>query len=476
MTEPSNRSSTTCHNAASSDEEHQLGSNGSSAAEKRQQSRQNDLGVAQGSKRELKSGYSGSSSPRPHILKFPYPQQYPKSQEQIENITLIRREQEIRKAGREEDPGIPQLNDEQSLEEFQATMQDHQLVANYEVVNDFKRQKVARCCFWALVAAVLVTGSSVALGLLLGDKKRNGSSPVMPELSVFPTMSPSEDVSLECLLSSSADLTDQQKNLQTAIMDMHPELDSGMKTAGTPERASLCWLSDLDEFQIESNDEFEHVYELIQRFALGVIYYHFITFSDTNKLVDTNWLGTSKECMWDRIQCTDGQRVDLIDFDNLELRGSLPTTIALLTHLSEINFGRNQLSGALPSELWRITDLKNLSLGFNAFSGTMPTLLTKLTNLDALFVQENNFSGELPLFSDLVGLKEISIIDNRNIVGALSTIGLSGVGKYLVPKAINHKSARFTHVTCPYHNFRNLAFRARWYLLHPKCRQFDETL
>ena len=65
------------------------------------------------------------------------------------------------------------------------------------------------------------------------------------------------------------------------------------------------------------------------------------------------------------------------------LSGTLPTELALLTHLGALSLSYNLLSGTLPTELALMTNLSTTWLGSNRFSGEIPTEIALLPRLES---------------------------------------------------------------------------------------------
>nr|XP_004295664.2 PREDICTED: probable leucine-rich repeat receptor-like serine/threonine-protein kinase At3g14840 isoform X1 [Fragaria vesca subsp. vesca] len=118
------------------------------------------------------------------------------------------------------------------------------------------------------------------------------------------------------------------------------------------------------------------------------------------------------------------------------LPGTLPSEMARLPYLQQIDLARNylngtippewgslplvnislvgnRLTGSIPVELANITTLKSLTIDFNNFSGGLPWELGFLPSIETLVLTSNNFTGELPdTFAKLTKLKDFRIIDN----------------------------------------------------------------
>lgn len=76
--------------------------------------------------------------------------------------------------------------------------------------------------------------------------------------------------------------------------------------------------------------------------------------------------------------------------------GPIPSNIANLTYLYELDLSNNLFSGSFPTALLGITNLSFLDLRFNLFSGGVPPLLFTKDELEILFINNNNFMQQLP--------------------------------------------------------------------------------
>ena len=154
----------------------------------------------------------------------------------------------------------------------------------------------------------------------------------------------------------------------------------------------------------------------------------------------TNWLGDpGSECDWFGVVCDAGggtvkelslrsnqlvgpipsELADLVNLTNLdlgqnELSGSVPTRLGQLANLEELGLFGNELSGPLPPELGNLENLEVLVLASNQFTGTLPPELGNLVNLEVLVLASNQFTGTLPPeLGNLVNLTQLSLGNNR---------------------------------------------------------------
>jgi Leucine-rich repeat (LRR) protein len=102
------------------------------------------------------------------------------------------------------------------------------------------------------------------------------------------------------------------------------------------------------------------------------------------------------------------------------LTGSLPSEVALLQNLAELEVPNTMLQGTIPEELYAgATSLKRLNLDGCQFSGTIKTEIGLLTNLVSVKLANNNFHGSIPTeLSALSSLVDIHLNGN-NFTGSL---------------------------------------------------------
>ena len=132
-------------------------------------------------------------------------------------------------------------------------------------------------------------------------------------------------------------------------------------------------------------------------------------------------------CSWPGVVC--GKADALAQSRIKELRlgaalahaGTLPTEIGRLDSLRVLQVHRNSLSGTLPSTLGVLTGLTDLWLGANAFSGTLPTELARLSQMVEMQVHKNSISGFLPATLAVLPLLSQTQLHRNALSGTLPT-------------------------------------------------------
>lgn len=218
---------------------------------------------------------------------------------------------------------------------------------------------------------------------------------------------PSSSLYVDGCLSSNDGLSNRFMAMRDLAISAFPSSASVVDSFGTPARAALCWVANLDSYQIEVVQSDEYIF--IERFALGIIYYHFVgTASQVdNGLSTSNWLRPIPVCQWDFLLCgnaTDNTTVHSLLLPSLQLKGSIPSELALLTKLTHIDLAYNNLSGSVPAEFWNMSQLEVLDVSVNTLTGSISRNLNRFTNLVRLHLDTNSFSG---IFPDIVQLTSL---------------------------------------------------------------------
>ena len=105
-------------------------------------------------------------------------------------------------------------------------------------------------------------------------------------------------------------------------------------------------------------------------------------------------------------------RVRKLVLENLGLTGPIPTDIASLTKLEELDLSGNDLTGPIPRELDELANLKVLDLSHNDLSGRITHDLVELARLQELDLSHNGLTG--PISHNLGKLTMLKELDLRN--------------------------------------------------------------
>ena len=164
---------------------------------------------------------------------------------------------------------------------------------------------------------------------------------------------------------------------------------------------------------------------------------------------NTGWL-TGTPDTWNGISITDS-RVTSISLGTNNLVGSVPSEIANLTQLENLQLHENSLTDTIPAALWELPLLGSVSLYTNQLTGTLPNNMGSHGNFSYLELAENAFSGSIPeglsvnegltylnlshnqfdgavpsSFTNLVGLQTL-YLNNNNLVDLPDLSSLSAI-------------------------------------------------
>ncbi|MFS7997800.1 putative non-specific serine/threonine protein kinase [Helianthus anomalus] len=97
-----------------------------------------------------------------------------------------------------------------------------------------------------------------------------------------------------------------------------------------------------------------------------------------------------------------------------KLTGSVPSSIAELTKVVQIEIYNNSLTSELPAVGWlKMTALRLIDISMNRFTGTVPEELCSL-QLESLHLYENELESKLPkIISNSSNLYELRLFGNR---------------------------------------------------------------
>lgn len=100
---------------------------------------------------------------------------------------------------------------------------------------------------------------------------------------------------------------------------------------------------------------------------------------------------------WDWVECSSDfpPRITKVGLSGKNLTGEIPSEIAELTSLVELQLNNNSLTGYIP-DLSALSKLTVLHLENSKLKGTLPTFLANLPRLRELYVQNNQLGGQIP--------------------------------------------------------------------------------
>ncbi|XP_022945835.1 receptor protein kinase-like protein ZAR1 [Cucurbita moschata] len=151
----------------------------------------------------------------------------------------------------------------------------------------------------------------------------------------------------------------------------------------------------------------------------------------------SNWNSSDQNpCSWNGVTCND-LRVVSLSIPKKNLKGILPSSLGILSHLRHVNLRNNKLHGTLPLELFQANGIQSLVIFGNSFSGFVPNDVGKLKNLQILDLSHNFFNGSLPV--SLIQCTRLRVLDisHNNLTNALP-VGFGSSLNFLEKLDVSH--------------------------------------
>lgn len=105
--------------------------------------------------------------------------------------------------------------------------------------------------------------------------------------------------------------------------------------------------------------------------------------------------------------------VELINLQNNNLSGTIPTEIGDFLELSELRINNNSLTGTIPGEIGGLTNLVRLDLNDNSLTGNLPADMGLLSSAEIIQLQNNSFTGIVPAsFQNLLNIRRLILSNN----------------------------------------------------------------
>ena len=148
--------------------------------------------------------------------------------------------------------------------------------------------------------------------------------------------------------------------------------------------------------------------------------------TDITSIVAQGWRCNARDqpltnvCRWKGVKCDYHGNVVQFFPSGLNLTGTLPADLDLLTDCYSIVLFSNQLAGTIPSTLGQLSGkLNTLHLAANKLTGTIPSSLGNISSLSNLFLFQNRLRGTIPeSLGELTQLTQLDL-SNNDLSGAV---------------------------------------------------------
>eukprot|EP00934_Nitzschia_sp_Nitz4_P001516 Nitzschia sp. Nitz4//scaffold140_size61219//22690//23858//NITZ4_006438-RA/size61219-augustus-gene-0.62-mRNA-1//-1//CDS//3329536221//1516//frame0 len=238
-----------------------------------------------------------------------------------------------------------------------------------------------------------------------------------------------------------------------------------LETVGSPQYLAAQWI--LEDNICPDADNFQQRYAYVVGIYASEPDPSWVESFETDGIT---WLDhETHECTWVYNACDENDKIDVVDFWNKQLSGTIPPEIGLLTATTWLDFSVNtDLHGTLPSELASLTLLERADFYYNdngflgtlpgellaawagsltrldvygaGMTGTIPTEIGLCTNIVDLFLGNNTFSGGVPTELGLLTALEYLWIHNSPLLTGAIPLGFCDTV---------HELFRDCALTCP---------------------------
>lgn len=131
-------------------------------------------------------------------------------------------------------------------------------------------------------------------------------------------------------------------------------------------------------------------------------------------MLRAGWGEAADCCEWKGVGCVPGRGVVSLSLSKEGLRGTLPTQLAALPHLTTLDVNENaQLSGTLPTALLASSSLEQVYAFGARISGTVPSQIGSARALQELEMSNCRLSGTLPSAGLPTSLRFVFLESNK---------------------------------------------------------------
>lgn len=169
-------------------------------------------------------------------------------------------------------------------------------------------------------------------------------------------------------------------------------------------------------------------YRYLARYIMAVVYYSMNGEDWSNGL---SFLSPSTDiCTWlyqvvsilgevsfEGIVCDNSGFPLALMLPDLNITGTIPSELGLLTSLKVVDFGRNNITGSIPTELCDIASLEVFSSIYNLIEGSIPDCIGNLKNLTHLFLSGNSLDGSIPSSVGSLSMLTDLYVDENMLTG-----------------------------------------------------------
>ncbi|XP_060185057.1 receptor kinase-like protein Xa21 [Lycium barbarum] len=133
-----------------------------------------------------------------------------------------------------------------------------------------------------------------------------------------------------------------------------------------------------------------------------------------------NWTKNTSFCFWFGVTCsTKRQRVVALALPNLQLQGTISSSLANLSFLKELNLGNNFFYGGIPYGIGHLPRLRVIDIQNNQLEGSIPTTLFQHQKVQKISLAYNKLNGEMWKGPWYVPELRILNLNNNSLMGII---------------------------------------------------------
>ena len=324
-----------------------------------------------------------------------------------------------------------------SVEE--ARMHAHDASATFNANDGIERKR--RLLLASILVGLALVGLIVGLAVGLSGTENSYIAPVSgaPQPTAQGTPKPPPSAQQPVSTPTSRPFTDRAEQIISYLLENELSGFEEVRTPGTPQYRAVQFLANEDGMvmPIPNPDvSLADAFQFLERYAVSVFYY---------ALGVMNLVSSGSTCEWFRtfhnvgghstnigVICNGQGQVQHIFTPNLNLQGSLPSELHLLTKLATLVIPDNRdVHGTIPHALQKLTELELLDLASNNLSGEIPSWIGELTALEYLALSDNDLTGPLPdSLSSLSNLALLSL-DGNGLTGNIHVLDNNKMLRFL---------------------------------------------
>ncbi|CAB9508944.1 Receptor-like [Seminavis robusta] len=218
--------------------------------------------------------------------------------------------------------------------------------------------------------------------------------------SQFPTRIASERPSSTPTKAPTRSPVDMSQSVFYQYLDGAVQDPAALADISSPQGRALEWLENEDKIELDilrlnastpENRRTRMLRNLYQRFAMVAL-----DFALHDTVEETAWsFPRLHVCLWTGAKCNEAREVNGINWARMNLTGTIPPELGLLTNVVSLDIAQNRLKGFL-DPLYNLTAAVDIFVFENQLSGPLTRGLEQCQSLTRFMAGHNQLTGQLP--------------------------------------------------------------------------------